>query len=219
VRLKNKIIASITGAALLVGGTAGVAFATDPLQSFSGTVAGETLQERYTDEEILTLLLDGSGRVAEENPVLLERLAFADEHEHADSALLAQVIDDYLIYNPAFEDNVLTPLTSGDPELVETGLATLTSTYLEMLQTQYGVEMEASRAQVDCGAGAWLCVVAYVGGFVNVALYANAAVATLAVVALAVVPAAVTYLMDEDSGESVIVKNELIAELTRALAK
>ena len=133
--------------------------------------------------------------------------------------MLSEVIDDYLVYNPGFDENVLAPLTSGDPELVETGLSTLTTTYLEMLQTQYGVEAETSRAQVDCGAGAAVCVVAYVGGFVNVAVYANAAIATLAVFALAVVPAAVTYLMDEDSGESVIVKDELIAELTRALAK
>jgi len=219
VRLRNTFIASAAGAALVVGGGTGVAFATDPLQSFSGTVAGETLQERYTDEEILTLLFDGSGRVADENPILLERLNFADEHEHADPAVLSEVIDDYLVYNPGFDENVLAPLTSGDPELVETGLSTLTTTYLEMLQTQYGVEAETSRAQVDCGAGAAVCVVAYVGGFVNVAVYANAAIATLAVFALAVVPAAVTYLMDEDSGESVIVKDELIAELTRALAK
>lgn len=218
-KLKSKFLATVAAAALVVAVGTGSAAATDSLHVLTEEAESSSIQDRYTDAQILEVLFNGTGPVADENPLLLERLNFADEYEKADPELLAEVIDRYLTYHPTFDVDVLEPITSGNPELVEAGLATLTTTYLQMLQDEYGVEVSASAARADCGAGAWFCVVVYVAGFVNVAVYANAAVATLAVVALAVVPAAITYLMDEDSQDSVLVKDELVAALTLSLAE
>ncbi|WP_448072691.1 hypothetical protein [Georgenia yuyongxinii] len=219
-RFKSKIVATVAASVLFITGGTAAAASVDNVERLSDETSRQSIQDQYTHEEILELLFNGTGRIANENPQLLERLNFADNHEKADPDKLAEVIDTYLRYHKTFEQDVLEPLTSGDPRLVEAGLTDLTSNYIRMLEDEYDVEVQVASTQSDgCGAGAWVCVIAYVGGFVNVALYANAAVATLAVVALAIVPAAITYLMEEDAAESNIVKTELIAEFTRALAK
>ncbi len=218
-KFRSKLIAGAVAAVLVIGGGAGTAVATDSLSVLSGEASAVELQERYTDAEILEVFFNGTGPVADENPVLVQRLNFAEERELADPELLDRVINEYLAYNPSVGVDIIEPLSSGDPAQVEEALTTLSHSYLEFLEVQYGTKTDVSaRSDGGCWAGAAVCVIAYGVVFVNGFVYANAAVATLAVAALAVVPAAVTYLMDEESGESVIVKNELVAEMTRALA-
>ena len=217
-KIRNRIIAAAVTVVVAVAGGTGTAVASDPSSNFAAETSSASLQERYSDAEILEVLFNGTGPVADENPALLERLNFSEDHEKADPVLLAEVIDGYLDFYPNLQTEVFDPLTSGNPERVEGALSTLTTTYLEFLQTEYGTDVSVNAARDGCWAGAQVCVIAYGFAFVNVAVYANAALATLAVVALAVVPAAVSYLMDEDTGESVLVKDELVAELTRSLA-
>jgi SdpC family antimicrobial peptide len=217
-KIRNKLLAASVAVVVAFAGGTGTAMASDRVSFFAGEANSTAIQDQYTDAEILEILFNGTGPVADENPALLERLNFSEDHEKADPALLAEVIDAYLGHYPNVEADVFDPLTSGDPELVESALSTLTTTYLDFLKTEYGTDVSVDSARAGCWAGAEVCVIAYGVAFVNVAVYANAALATLAVFALAVVPAAVSYLMDEDSGESVLVKDELVAELTRTLA-
>ncbi|WP_250445563.1 hypothetical protein [Actinotalea sp. C106] len=222
-RIAIKTLASLATAALLVTGstTAAGADTRDGGRSeLSRDATLQSIEAAYSHEEILELLFNGTGRVAEQEPELLKRLNFAESHEKADPEKLAEVIDVYLEYHKDFESDVLDRITSGDPRLVEEGLVSLTTNYLAMLEEEYDAEVRVEAGPSSrCGAGAWACVVAYVGGLVNVVVYANAAVATLAVVALAVVPAAVSYLMEDDAATSQLVKTELVAEFTRAFAR
>lgn len=178
------------------------------------------LAENYTHEEILQFLFEGTGKVAKENPELLERFNFNKDRPMADKEVLGKVIDEYLDYHPDFEGKVVSPLTSGDPKQVEAALTNLTDTYFDFLEDEYGVESVPIKVspQKGCGPGGKVCVVAYAVGFVNVAVYANAAAATMAVIGLYVVPSAVSYLMAPDSADGELVKTEFVADLTSALA-
>lgn len=218
-KFRSKLIAGAVAAIVVFGGGTGTAMATDSMTFLTGASSAASLQDRYTDAEILEVFFNGTGPVADQNPVLVERLNFAEDRELADPVLLDRVINEYLAYNPDVGEEIITPLTSGNPAQVEAALTTLSHSYLEFLEQEYGATTNmAAKSSGGCWAGAAVCVIAYGVVFVNVALYANAAIATLAVAALAVVPAAISYLMDEESGESVLVKNELVAEMTRALA-
>lgn len=218
-KLGSKLTAAVAVLAMLATGVPRAATAA-PAPA-PGAVEEElertSLEAGYTDAEVLQLLFDGTGPVAEENPELLERLNFAEDRPAADPEMLDEVIEVYLDYHPTFEQDVLDPLTSGNPELVEVALVELTDTYFEMLEDEYEVSELPAAEAAGCGAGAEVCVVAYAVAFVNAGVYANAAVATMAVVALAVVPSAVSYLMAPDTADGELVKTELVASLTRAL--
>lgn len=217
-KAQARSVVSLMLAVTFLAGGSSIAEAAPSEKSLEEEASTSRLQSQYTDEEILQLLFDGTGRVAEENPDLLERLNFSEERPEVNKKLLDEVIGKYLDYHKDFKSEVLDPLTSGDPLKVEEALVTLTDTYFEILEAEYGVTALSAEAQDGCGAGAKVCVIAYGAAFVNVAVYANAAVATMAVVALAVVPSAVSYLMAPDAADGELVKTELIANLTRALA-
>ncbi|ORC19923.1 hypothetical protein A7979_11505 [Rothia nasimurium] len=214
--LARKIVAMFAAFALIFS-----AYSSFPANaSDMGGLSRESssLGERYSDKEILRLLLDGTGPIADENPRLLERLNFSDERPLANEKLLLRVIDDYLEYHSDFEEEVVIPLTSGNPYKVELALTNLTENYFSMMNEKYGVSNRPMVTTSGCPAGAKVCVVVFAVAVANAAVYANAAVATFAAVALAIVPAAISYLMDSNSVDGDLVKTELIAEFTKAMA-
>ena len=171
-------------------------------------------QKRHSDRDVLELLLAGTGPIAEKHPLLVERLGFNPDRPDTDPRLLHKFISQYLKYDADFKYAVREPLASGDPARVEAALIHLSVKSLDLLERDYGLVVSQGQDASAAGTiGAWrrVALTAYVAA--NFVVYVNAGIATNALVALVVVPAYVSYLMDPRSGAE-IEKEEFIKELT-----
>ncbi|WP_017587666.1 hypothetical protein [Nocardiopsis ganjiahuensis] len=228
--MKNRITATVVAATLVAGSTVTVsasAFAdtAPPVRSnASGNESRaeliqntEEFQEtaRYSQEEVLQLLLAGQGPIAEANPELLDTLGFSAEKPHTDEEALDQLISDYLTYEKDFEEKVAVPVRSGDPQKVEAALVALSESFMGFLDAPADNTSNSSAASGWTYQGVNVAIYANAVGVVNVAGYTNAGVATLALATLAVVT---FYLEDEDAGQNGFEEQHVINELTEAMA-
>ncbi|WP_017609226.1 hypothetical protein [Nocardiopsis xinjiangensis] len=153
----------------------------------------------YSDQEILQLLLAAQGPIAEDHPELPRLLGFDEEKPHTDTEGLAVIIDEYLKFEPDFDELVSQPLQSGDPDEVDRALMAFTGSFMEFMEVSAeelgdGWEEQASGAGWTW-QGANVAIYANALGVANVVGYTNAGVATFALAAVAVVK---LYL--DDSG-------------------
>ncbi|NIH71688.1 hypothetical protein [Auritidibacter ignavus] len=175
-----------------------------------------SLQElKYSDQEVMQLLLAGQGKMAEENPDLIAYLGFNEETPHTNEENLNEIIADYLAYEPNFVDNVRTPLASGEPHEVEEALVYLSNSFAEYLET-LEADMPDAETQGICDGGAEICTTAYAIAVVNGLVYANVAGATAAVATLAVTW---VYLMDPEGDSTQLERDLLTVKMIEALEK
>lgn len=157
----------------------------------------------YSDLEILELLLAGVGPIADANPeIVTEYLGFDPDRPEVNQIALEQLVADYLEFEPEFRSQVVPGLSVGEPLAVEHALLTFTESFHAYLET---IDTSTVSSGSPTGRGGWAWAMAYVAVAVNGVVYANAAVATLALVAGAAVVVVVVvpgYLKGEKDGAS-----------------
>lgn len=176
---------------------------------------------KHSDKDLLYFLLAGQGPIADDNPELLKSMNFDPNKPHTDEEALDLLINEYLTYSDSFPE-IKQSLTSGDPAKVEQGLKQFSDDFVQYLEQSgrlVAMETQPDMTTFDfCGKTA--CGAAVVVVLANGLVYANVAVATLAVAAGAVVTLAV-YLEDNEAspnGMSEFERQEITARFARALA-
>lgn len=187
----------------------------DQEQGSNNADTGTRVLTRYSSREIIKLLLAGQGQAADDNPDLIRFLGFDPEKPITDPDSLDALVSEYLEFDPEFDSTVRPDVSSGDPLRTEAALVSFTETFQEFLAKK-GQEVpgETPVQARGCGAGAEVCFAAYAVVMVNGALYANVAVATLAVATIAF---GWFYLMDDGSSVSEIERTTFISDLTSAM--
>lgn len=176
---------------------------------------------KHSDRELLYFLLAGQGPIADENPDLLKAMNFDPDKPHTDEVALDQVIDEYLAYSGSFP-SIKRSITSGNPAEVERGLKRFSDDFVTYLkQSEYLVSMEEQPGVTPYGfCGGTACGAVVVLVLANGVVYANVAIATMALAAGAIVTLAV-YLEDDEVSPnpmSEFERQEITARLARALA-
>lgn len=238
--MKSRGIAAVVAVFALSAGVYGAApaqAAPDPTTTAAPDASGRAVLKRsvqnlskYSDYQVLQLLLAAQGPVADKHPELKQLLGFDPKKPHTDERALAAVIKGYLKYNPNFHTETSLPLQSGNPQAVEAGLRTFSTSFTNFVQystkkhqaTASKAEMEKYRETTAQANGrGWLWMGAYVAVYANAAavanavVYANAAVATFALATLAVV---VWYLEDESPSGTSFEKEHFVKTMTDAFA-
>ncbi|MEI7030935.1 hypothetical protein [Streptomyces pratensis] len=177
---------------------------------------GISIPASHTHEEILQLLLAGQGPIAEANPDLVRMLGFAEDKPHTDEEALAQVIGQYLAFESDFDEKVARPITSGDPQKVNEALTAFSKSFMDFVGAE--AEKPGNAAPQDSGwlyQGAYVAIYANAVGVANAVGYANVGVATFALATLAVTW---FYLEDEDPAMSGFERDQVVGQVTEALA-
>ncbi|MDV6261948.1 hypothetical protein [Rhodococcoides yunnanense] len=175
---------------------------------------GTEVLTKYSSGDIIKLLLAGQGPAADANPGLIRYLGFDPEKPITEPEALDALVSEYLAFDPSFDSTVRPDLSSGDPLKAESGLVTFTESFQAFL-AEKGQQVPDAPQSRGCGAGAQVCFTAYAVVLANAALYANVAVATLAVATLAF---GFFYLMDGTAADATeIERTTFIANLTSAM--
>jgi len=208
---KNTIWAALLSAALIFGANPAYAQSAQVQESIQDSIEEEqAVLSKYSDEDILKLLLDGSGPVAEANPKIVDALGFTEDRERINPDIIDEHVAGYLDFNPTFNEDIVQQLSSGNPTVVEAALQQFGFTYQDYVKEVYDVDFEQLVAPAaGCGGSVCVQVVVVTIG----AIYATVGIATFVAAV-----AAVTYLMDDDAPLDDIERQEVISELTLALA-
>lgn len=175
--------------------------------------SGTEVLTTYSSTDILKLLLAGQGPAAEANPELIRFLGFDPEKPITEPEALDALVAEYLAFDPSFDSTVRTDLSSGDPLKTESALLTFTDTFQAFL-AEKGQQVPDAPQSRGCGAGAEVCFTAYAVVLANGVVYANVALATLAVATIGFLT---FYLMDDTGIASEIERTKFVADLTSAL--
>ncbi|MEZ0167024.1 hypothetical protein AB2L27_19905 [Kineococcus sp. LSe6-4] len=210
-KLKTKGVASLILASVFLGVSPSIALADGKSTSAHEKSVNNTVEkknakgilpkkDKYSDEDVLKLLLAGQGPIAQKHPDLLNQLGFDPNRPMTDPAVLDNLVQLYMDYHPEFSNEIRRPLETGDPRAVERALIRLTEKYREFAQDVLGINSdEMVQARGACDGGAKACTVAYIAAVANGAVYANVAGATFVFVAAAAVfvVGPVAYLDDK----------------------
>lgn len=174
---------------------------------------------KYTDEEILALLLFGSGKAAEDHPDLAKKIKEQRPKgsPQATPEQIAQLAQKLREIDPGFHDAVTVAVQVNDPYQAQSGMKRLNEDLKKYMAqakvpqtgdkvTPYGAVWHDANILTEINALA----------FINGAVYANVAGATEAVVALVVVPSAVSYGFEMDSSNALDADN-MVAAVAEAL--
>ncbi|MCX5069003.1 hypothetical protein OOJ91_24470 [Micromonospora lupini] len=234
---KNRLVATAVAASLTLAiGTIGApAAVAGPATSVTGdakssAVAADnpgraTLKsatrslQRYTDSELLELLLAAQGPVAEQHPELVRILGFDPAKPHTDDAALDAIVTAYLKHDRDFHEATAKPLQSGDPTRVNEGLRVFSVSFNEFIRAQGGNAVSGkSTFTTQAGwfyMGANVAIYANAVGVANAVAYANVGVATFALATVALVT---WYLEDGSAAGSQFERDILVNAFTDALA-
>lgn len=173
---------------------------------------------RYSDAELLQLLLAGQGPIAETHPDLVRLLGFDVNKPHTDETALNFIIDDYLSKTPEFRRYAV-GFQSGDQVRVQRALRDFSISfnhYVKSLPQQNDSQSGEFSAQASgwFWMGAYVAIYANAVGVANAVVYANAGVATFALATLAVVT---WYLEDGTPVGSELERNKLVTGLATSL--
>lgn len=220
---KRKIIATVVALAVAFVAWTTVEASAKPADT-SGRAALKSAShsmDRYSDREILQLLLAAQGPVARDHPRLKRVLGFNEAKPRTNERALNQVITSYLRYNPNFHAETAKPLQSGDPQRVDAGLRTFSISFNKFaLARNKALKAQAQNGEFDAQARGWFWMGAYVAIYAtavavaNAGVYANAAVATNALATLVIVT---WYLEDGTPAANTFEHDHLIKSLTDAL--
>ncbi|MDG4534755.1 hypothetical protein [Streptomyces sp. AV19] len=219
---RNVIATIVAGSIIAVGGvTAQSAFADDgrvvsaPGKAQLKEAAKETA--KYSDEELLQLLLAAQGPIADAHPELKRMLGFNASKPQTDEAALNKIITGYLAAHPEFHKKMAVPFQSGDPVRVDAALRDFSVSFNEFIKKN---GQPVNTGKVQARAAGWFYMGAYVAiyvnavGAANAAVYTNAGVATNALATLVVVT---WYLEDGKPTGSDIERDAFVDALTSAL--
>ncbi|WP_157865001.1 hypothetical protein [Streptomyces prasinopilosus] len=219
-RSRNTVVAVAAGAILVAGGvTTQTAFAADgreasaPGKAQLKVTAQGTV--KYTDAELLQLLLAAQGPIAEAHPELKQMLGFNPDKPHTDEEALNQIITQFLAAHPGFHENVAVPFYSGDPVRVDAALRDFSISFNKWVEET--AEPSPNGEAQPAGwfwMGANVAIYVNAVGAANAVAYTNAGVATNALATLVVVT---WYLEDGSPTGSGIERDAFVEALTSAL--
>ncbi|MFF5333496.1 hypothetical protein [Streptomyces sp. NPDC013181] len=222
-RLRNIVAAVAAGSILTAGGlTAQSAFAADGRTNASAPGKAQLIDPvketaKYSDTELLQLLLAAQGPIAEAYPELKSMLGFNPDKPHTDEDALNQIIAGYLAAHPEFHETSAVPFHSGDPVLVDAALRDFSVSFIDYVKENgEPVEGEGPEAQPSGWfyMGAYVAIYVNAVGAANAVAYTNAGVATNALATLVVVT---WYLEDGSPSGSGIERDAFVAAFTSAL--
>lgn len=150
--------------------------------------------EGFTDQDLLKLILTGTGPIADAHPELPVEMGFDGTQPIPDDAFLNSFIVAYLLHSPEFGTTWSKQMRSGDLITVEQGITSFQADFLDYLRVYQSAGVNGR------GNNVWNWNVAVT---VNVVAGATTFVgaATIAAVAMAVfVAAGVVYLDDMPAG-------------------
>ncbi|MFK8851375.1 hypothetical protein [Streptomyces sp. Ac-502] len=218
---RNAVAAVVASSILVAGGvTAQSAFADDG----RGTSAPGKAQlkavndaSKYSDRELLQLLLAAQGPIADAHPELKQMLGFNPSKPHTNEEALGKIITGYLAAHPEFHEKMAIPFHSGDPVRVDTALRDFSVTFIDYIKKN-AQPANSSRAQAQTRGWFWMGanVAIYVNavGAANAVAYTTAGVATNALATLVVVT---WYLEDGKPASTGIERDAFVDALTSAL--
>lgn len=224
----SAILATVIASAILIVGASTSNAVVDP-QTSNGDIphiadSAKTLA-KHSDKDLLYFLLAGQGPIADENPDLLRAMNFDPNKPHTDEEALDLVIEEYLAYTGSFP-RIKQLLVSGEPEKVWEGLERFSNDFVQYLeQSERLEELEVQPLATANGfCGKTVCGAAIAVVLANGLVYANVAVATLALAGGAAVVLTVVVAAYLEEGKvkpnvmSEFERQEITARLTRALA-
>ncbi|GHG81160.1 sporulation delaying protein family toxin [Streptomyces griseocarneus] len=208
-------------AAVMVAGTAGTALA----RTSSDTGAADssrpaTSKTKYSDREVVSFLVFGRGKAADDNPALAKKI----RDRRADSTVTEEQLS-YLMgklhkIDPAFHANVTEAVQAKDPFVVQEGMERLNDDLKKYIAEDAGdVDMStdaADRADGKVWKKSNIVAVANIAAGINVAVGTNVAAGAEVAVIVVIVPAAASYGFDLQQPNK-LDKNNLVAEVAEAL--
>lgn len=222
---QRSLTATLVSVLLLAGSPVMAASESDGARPGADNVSVVDIDRKYSDGDVLKLLLAGQGPVADDNPELLRYLGFAANRPMTDPEILDELVVDFLEYYPEFSEEIRAPLESGDPRQVEHALMDLTTVYEGYYLETYEVRLNTGDyGMAGCG---WAVACAYVAvtglAVANGAAYATVAGVTFVFVAAAAVfiVGPIAYLDDKngvDSRATALEKDEITLRIAEALA-
>ncbi|WP_159395008.1 hypothetical protein [Streptomyces sp. 2323.1] len=172
---------------------------------------------KYSDAELLQLLLAAQGPIADAHPELKQMLGFNPDKPHTNEEALSRIIAGYLATHPRFHEDMAIPFHSGDPVRVDAALRDFSVTFNEYVKKN---AKPASGGKAQAQASGWFWMGAYVAIYVNAVGAANAVAYTTAGVAtnaLATLVVVTWYLEDGSPAGSDIERDAFVDALTSAL--
>ncbi|MFI0907599.1 hypothetical protein ACH4TE_29410 [Streptomyces sioyaensis] len=174
---------------------------------------------KYSDEDIVGLLIFAKGRAAHDHPALAKKIR-ARRTDGADKVTAAQIAEFTRVLkriDSAFHEKVTVPVQINDPFQAKQGMLRLNDDVKKYIAGQ----KTAATTDTARTNGWWWhdvngLIEINVVGAINAIGYANVAGATEAVVALVVVPAAVSYGFDMSEPNS-LDADSMVSAVTRSL--
>ncbi|MBT2486646.1 MULTISPECIES: hypothetical protein [unclassified Microbacterium] len=177
---------------------------------------------KYSDREVLELLLAGKGAIAEANPKIVDVLGFAPDRAEISDEDLALVVDAYLAFNPNFRDQVLPGLTSGAPNVVSESLGNFYKSVVEFWETDpiFAEAREVVGDEPLVTTNATGQAVQNVNFVVNINVLANINVAAVAIGGAVVLAFAYVYTryLDDPNTLYEVDQANMVRDVTAALA-
>ncbi|MCX5204974.1 hypothetical protein OG897_26400 [Streptomyces sp. NBC_00237] len=221
------VATAVVSSILVAGGvTAQSAFANDGGGSGAAAAPGKAQLKKaaketvkYSDTDLLQLLLAAQGPIAEAHPELKQMLGFNPDKPQTDEGALGKVIAGYLGAHPNFHQEMAVPFHTGDPVRVDAALRDFSISFNKWLKAT-SQPVEGKKPEAVAQAKGWFWMGAYVAiyvnavGAANAVAYTNAGVATNALATLVVVT---WYLEDGSPTGSGIERDAFVEALTSAL--
>lgn len=121
----------VTGSALVLGATSAASAAPLPQEK---PAVSTTVDEQYSDADVVEFLVFGSGDIADNNPEQVEKLGLKSENVTED--VVESATEQILAADPAFHTHVTESVLSGNPYQVREGLTSLSETLEGVAQDQ-----------------------------------------------------------------------------------
>ncbi|MEV0260078.1 sporulation delaying protein family toxin [Streptomyces sp. NPDC050617] len=221
-RLK-RTTALISSAAALVAvlGTGAVAVAAAPSHARTAVTASAADGEhhvKYSDEDIVGLLVFAKGKAADEHPDLAAEIR-AHRNEQTNQVTLAQIAEftkELMATDPEFHDKITVAVQINDPFQAQAGMERLNDDLKKFLTAHQVTGKSPNRADGWLWHDVNIAIEVNALAAINGAVYANVAGATEAVVALVVVPSAVSYGFDMSQPNS-LDADGIVSAVTKGL--
>ncbi len=220
-RLK-RTTALISSAAALVAvvGSGAVAVAAAPSHARTAVTASaaEEHHVKYSDEDIVGLLVFAKGKAADEHPDLAAEIR-AHRNEQTNQVTLAQIAEftkELMATDPEFHDKITVAVQINDPFQAQAGMERLNDDLKKFLTAHQVQGKSPNRADGWFWHDVNIAIEINALAAINGAVYANVAGATEAVVALVVVPSAVSYGFDMSQPNS-LDADGIVSAVTKGL--
>lgn len=195
------------------------AVAAAPAAQADATSGGATKHHvKYSDEDVVSLLIFAKGRAAHDHPALAKQIRArrTDGADKVTAAQMAEFTSALKRIDSAFHEKVTIPVQINDPFQAKQGMLRLNDDVKKYIAQQKAATTDTARAN------GWLwhdvngLIEINVIGAINVLGYANVAGATEVAVALVVVPSAVSYGFDMSRPNS-LDADTMVSDVARSL--